>query len=175
MLGGFYDFRRCFLYICICCSLCGVSGRCAGCPIMLHYMAASLPAFPGCIASINPAYSVRLSSGSVRGAACPGVVSICAACSRIAPGVLTVSGLEDPAGRRRSVRADSIPLPVSGFPALCPIMLPRFRRSCPGPVSGLPGLPGSRRSPSPTKKPKSQRYPFRKIKSHRKQSRSRNF
>lgn len=58
------------------CSLCGVSGRCAGCPIMLHYMAASLPAFPGCIASINPAYSVRLSSGSVRGAVCPGVVDL---------------------------------------------------------------------------------------------------
>lgn len=71
----------------------------------------------GCIASINPAYSVRLSSGSVRGAVCPGVVSICAVCSRISPGVLTVSGSEDPAGSAVSVRRCPVRCPVfRGFP-----------------------------------------------------------
>jgi len=138
------------------CSLCGVSGRCAGlrcvqrlrllgswvdpvqlCGLILSGLVRSSGRIrsglhgsryncgrimSGCLPDLSGVQSVRLSSGPI-------------ACSRIPPGLWLLSVVEDPAGRRRSFRADSIPLPVSVFPALCPIMLPRFRRSGPGLLS----------------------------------------
>ena len=140
VLGGFYGFRRRFLYICIGCSLRGFSDPYkrllqlvrrlrALCWVSDHaaLYGCIASAFPGCSASINPAYSVRLSSGSVRGAVCPGGVFDHAAA---VPSIFAASSIMLPG----CCQCPPVSGPVSWVP-----------------VSGLPGLPGSRRSPSPTK------------------------
>ena len=126
-----------------CCSLRGVSGHCAGYPIMLHYMAASFPAFPGCIASINPAYSVRLSSGSVRGAVCPGGVSDYAAA---VPSIFAASSIMLPRFRGScpgllSVSAGPVRRPVfRGFQDPAEVHPPAKNRKVNGTPSGNKNL-----------------------------------